>query len=290
MDQAKALSLGFIGGGQMCEAMLRGLLEGGVVEARNVTISEPYDARRQYLAKTFGPDLKLTDVNTDVLKSDAVILAVKPQVCYAVLSDLVNKARQDAKVLNHRQNDFVFPLLISIVAGKPISRLSGFSSQMGASRVARLMPNTPAMVGESATAYALSENCLPSDEELVRRIVRSLGPVGIKVEENVMDAVTGLSGSGPAFAFMFIEALADAGVHQGLSRDVAMKLAAQTLVGAGKMVLEENKHPGVLKDSVCSPGGTTIEGVLALESGGLRGIVMQAVVAASQRSKELSKL
>ena len=149
------------------------------------------------------------------------------------------------------------------------------------------MVNTPATIQQSATAYCLGHRCTPSDAILAEQLINCIGPVALQVPENQLNAVTGLSGSGPAFVFTFIEAMADAGVSQGLSRETALALAAQTVAGAGQMLLRSGEHPAVLKDSVCSPGETTITGVLSLESTGFRNSVINAVVAAARKSSEL---
>src|SRR5207237_5338008 len=156
----------------------------------------------------------------------------------------------------------------------------------GGARVIRVMPNTPALVGAGASAYALGKNATPADGELAKKLLSAVG-TAFQVKENLLDAVTGLSGSGPAYVYQFVEALSDGGVASGLPRDIATKLAAQTVLGAAKMVLETGQHPGALKDQVTSPGGTTIEGLHALEKGKMRATVMSVVRAAAGRSKKL---
>ena len=268
-----AISIGFIGGGQMCEAMLRGFLRAGIVHPSRVIVAEPTDTRRDYLKSIFDPSLKITSDNLLTLDRDIVIIAVKPQSVAEVLSPLKSQPPHS--------------LIISIVAGVSLAELE--SSLPTGTRVVRCMPNTPAMISESASGFAMGHACLQSDEQLVKRLLHCIGPVAYPIPEKLLDAVTGLSGSGPAYAFVFIEAMADAAVSQGLPRDVALRLAAQTLVGAGKLVLEGKQHPGALKDSVCSPAGTTIAGIVAMEESGFRGSVMKGVIAAAKRSREISK-
>jgi pyrroline-5-carboxylate reductase len=177
-------------------------------------------------------------------------------------------------------------LLISIAAGVPTAKLE--AALPGNARVIRVMPNTPALVGESASGFALGKSATRADGELALRLFSAVG-VAFQLKESLLDAVTGLSGSGPAYVYQFIEALSDGGVAAGLPRDVATKLAAQTVLGAAKMVLETGQHPGALKDMVTSPGGTTIEGLHELEKGKLRGTVMSAVRAATEKSKKLGQ-
>jgi pyrroline-5-carboxylate reductase len=176
--------------------------------------------------------------------------------------------------------------LISIAAGVPITRLE--SALGDGARVIRVMPNTPALVGASASAYALGKSARPEDGELAQRLLSSVG-VAFAVKESLLDAVTGLSGSGPAYVFLMIEALSDGGVAAGLPREIATKLAAQTVMGSAKMLLETGLHSGALKDMVTSPGGTTIEGLHELEKGGVRGAIINAVRAASEKSKRLGQ-
>merc|ERR1712217_235640 len=203
--------------------------------------------------------------------SDVVVMAVKPQVLDAVLKDLQTK---QVKV----------GMLISIVAGKT---LKTHQTYLPGTRVARVMPNTPSLVGCGASVFVLNSACQCEDAATVSAVMGSCGIVEQVANEGLLDAVTGLSGSGPAYVYLMIEAMSDGGVRMGSPRDVATKLAAQTVMGAGKMVCETGKHPGQLKDAVTSPGGTTIAGVHALESGSFRGTVMNAVQAATSRSKEL---
>mmetsp|Transcript_137535 Transcript_137535/g.439457 ORF Transcript_137535/g.439457 Transcript_137535/m.439457 type:complete len:274 (+) Transcript_137535:116-937(+) len=272
----ESLKVGFIGGGMMAEAMLGGLLKGGL-QACNSHVSEPDAKRRKFLADTFK--VVVGEDNAEVCKSsDVVVMAVKPQVLDVVLKDLAEKAKSDPAIANM--------LLISIVAGKTIDTVAKYLPN---TRIARVMPNTPALVGAGASVFVLSPSCNPEDGKTVEAVMGSCGIVEQLGDEKLLDAVTGLSGSGPAYVYLMIEALSDGGVRMGLPRPIATRLAAQTVMGAGKMVIETQEHPGKLKDNVTSPGGTTIAGVHALESGAFRGTIINAVEAATKRSQELGK-
>jgi pyrroline-5-carboxylate reductase len=204
-------------------------------------------------------------------RANVLILAVKPYLVGSVLAEI-----RDGFTAEH--------CLISIAAGVPLAELE---AGLGAgARLIRVMPNTPALVGVAASAFALGKSARPADGKLVQELFSSVG-ITFQVREGLLDAVTGLSGSGPAFVYLFIESLSDGGVAAGLPREVATRLAAQTVLGGAKMVLETGLHPGVLKDMVTSPGGTTIEGVHELENGKLRGTVISAVRAATEKAKRL---
>eukprot|EP00927_Polykrikos_kofoidii_P056060 TRINITY_DN50241_c0_g1_i1.p1 TRINITY_DN50241_c0_g1~~TRINITY_DN50241_c0_g1_i1.p1 ORF type:complete len:268 (-),score=60.33 TRINITY_DN50241_c0_g1_i1:306-1109(-) len=266
------ISLGFIGGGQMAEALIGGLIASGVTEKEKVVVSEPFEARRTYMQQKFG--VQVTTNNQDVVSaSEVVVLAVKPQVAEEALSGL--------------QLSQPGPLFVSILAGTTLAKLS---SVLGSTRVARVMPNTPALLGVGAAGFVLGGGCESSDEATVTRVMSAVGIAFKVAKEELLDAVTGLSGSGPAYAYMLIEAMSDGGVKNGLPRDVARALAAQTVLGAAKMVVETGKHPAQLRNEVESPGGTTIAGSCALEDNGFRGAVIAAVNAAAQRSAELGKM
>jgi pyrroline-5-carboxylate reductase len=261
---------GFIGSGKMATALIQGMLRGGVAAPGSVVASDPLDAAREALAA--GTGVAVTASNREVVQSsDVVVLAVKPQNVPAVLVDV-----RPAISADH--------LLISICAGVSLRTLQeGLGPHC---RLARVMPNTPALLGEGASGYCLGLNATSDDDATVRSCLGAVGRA-FRVPESLMDAVTGLSGSGPAFVYVMIEALADGGVRVGLPRDVATALAAQTVLGAARMVLETGLHPGLLKDQVASPGGTTIAGLHALERGGLRAALIDAVEAAARRSAEL---
>ena len=257
----------------MCEGILRGLLSR--VTDLQVIVSEPYEQRRQYL-KTVFPLAEITSQNQDVINaSEVVILSCKPQQ----LSTATESLKGGSK-----------PLFISICAGVPLARLEQFLSDEA--RVVRVMPNLPAMVGEGATGFCVNANCTNNDVEITKTIFRSVGSVVEQVPEALMDVVTGVSGSGPAYVCVLIEAMADAAVKYGMPRDAAIRLAAQTCVGAGKLVLTggDSFHPAVVKDKVCSPGGTSIAAISALEDRGFRAAAIAGVSAAIDKGRELGKL
>lgn len=269
---ATKLTIGFLGTGRMATALARGFVRSGIVQGKSLIGSDPVPAAR----KSFGKDTgaRVVATNRSVVESASVlILATKPDQAVSVLTDV-----RDA--FTSRQ------LLISIAAGVPTTTLEG--ALPAKARVVRVMPNTPALVGASASGYALGKHATRSDGQLVQRLLCTVG-VAFQLKESLIDAVTGLSGSGPAYVYQFIEALSDGGVAVGLPRDVATQLAAQTVLGAAKMVLETGTHPGSLKDMVTSPGGTTIEGLHELEKGKLRGTVISAVRAAAEKSKRLGQ-
>ena len=261
----------FIGGGQMAEAMIGGLLGGQVCSAETIWATDPVAERRDRLKGRFGVQVGSANLEA-VTWAEVVVLAVKPQILPAILKEL-------GPILAHS-------LVISIVAGVTIQTIA---EQMGGgARVVRAMPNTPALVREGMTALATGDGVSDKDVHLARTIFETVGLV-VEVEERLMDAVTGLSGSGPAYVFQAIEALADGGVMMGLPRQTAELLAAQTVLGAARLVLESGVHPAQLKDRVASPGGTTIAGLHQLEQGGFRAALMAAVEAATTRSKELGR-
>jgi pyrroline-5-carboxylate reductase len=263
---------GFIGCGKMATALAQGMLRAGLAPATSICASDPLPTARTLLNEDTG--IAVFESNREVAAhSDVLVLAVKPQSMNQVLAEL-----RPVLTADH--------LVVSIAAGITIATISqGLGSQV---RVVRVMPNTPALVGEGASAFALGAEARPEDEVIVQAFLGSVG-VSVRVPESSLDAVTGLSGSGPAFIYLVIEALSDGGVLCGLPRDVATLLAAQTVVGAAMMVRETGLHPGVLKDQVASPGGTTIAGLHALERAGVRGAFIDAALAATRRSSELGK-
>ncbi len=267
-----ATKLGFLGAGKMATALAKGFLHAKLAKAGDLVASDVAPAARAHFTQETGG--KVVDSNTAALKASRVLfLAVKPDQVKEVLEGI-----RAAWTPEH--------LLISICAGLPLAKLeSGLPS---GARVIRVMPNTPALVGASASAYALGCSATKADGELVQKLLSAVG-LAFQVKESLLDAVTGLSGSGPAYAYLIIEALSDGGVAAGLPRDVATRLAAQTLLGAAKMVIETGQHPGALKDMVASPGGTTIEGLHELERGKVRGALMSAVRAATEKSKKLGQ-
>jgi len=261
--------IGFIGGGNMAEALIKGLL-GGTFPASQIMASEPSDQRRDHLVETFG--IEVTENNLEVMdKCDLIVLAIKPQIATEVLEEVAGAYREEK-------------LLVSILAGVTTKGIEKFFQ--GAPRVVRVMPNTPALVGEAASAICRGHHASREDLGVVKQLLETVGTVQV-IDERQMDAATGLSGSGPAYIYTVIEALADGGVREGLRRDIAHALAVQTVVGAALMVRETGEHPAILRDRVCSPGGTAITGVSTLEKNGLRTTLMEAVSAAAARSREL---
>ncbi|MBH0200906.1 MAG: pyrroline-5-carboxylate reductase [Nitrospira sp.] len=261
--------LSFVGGGRMAEALISGVLSSGGYKAEQIYVADPDMARLDYLKKQHGVQVSTAN-HEAVVSGDVVVLAVKPQITAAVLKEI-------GEVLAKR-------LLISVVAGVPLIRIIEACGPQA--RVIRAMPNTPAMVGEGMTVLAVGPGVEEREVACARHIFESVGRV-VPLDERYMDAVTGLSGSGPAYVFLMIEAMADGGVKMGLPRETASLLAAQTVLGAAWMVLETGQHPARLKDQVASPGGTTIAGLHRLEQGGLRGVLINAVEAATKRSQEL---
>lgn len=266
------LRIGFIGAGRMGTALAAGLTAAKLTTASGIIASDVFAEGRERFAAATGA--RVTDSNVEVLaNADIIFLAVKPQSLHGVLEEIHTAVKQQH-------------LIISIAAGISLPTLT--SALGNETRLVRVMPNTPCLVGESAAGFALGGAATAEDGELVKQLLSAVG-IAVEVSEPLLDAVTGLSGSGPAYAYLMIEALSDGGVRMGLPRDVATQLAAQTLLGAARMVLETGTHPGALKDAVTSPGGTTIAGIHALESGGFRGTVMNAVEAATLRSRELGQ-
>lgn len=263
-------SIGFIGAGQMATALAQGFIRGGLVQSTQVIASDPVAETRSRFAESTGGEA-VSDNLRVVAKTDLLFLAVKPQHMSGVLDQLHGQIGRDR-------------LVLSIAAG---IRLSALQKGLGEEvRLIRVMPNTPCLVGQGACAYSLGVRASEDDGQRAKRLLESVG-FACQVDESLMDAVTGLSGSGPAFVYVLIEALSDGGVRAGLPRAVATSLATQTVLGAAEMVRSSSQHPAVLKDRVASPGGTTIAGLQALEAGGFRAALMAAVQAAAQRSAEM---
>jgi len=268
----KGKKIAVIGGGKMGEVLASGIISGKLLPAWDVTVTDIVPARLDYLKSQHK--VQVTGDNKKAVKdANIVILAVKPQSMSEVLKELSPAIDKDK-------------LVISIAAGITIGFIQGHLKK--GTRIVRVMPNTPALIREGAAALAPGEHATEEDMQTARSIFDAVG-VTVMVKEDLMDAVTGLSGSGPAYVFIIIDALSDAGVLMGLPRDIATKLAAQTLVGAAKLYLVTGKHPGELRDMVTSPGGTTIAGIKEMEQKGLRGALIAAVEAATLRSKELGK-
>lgn len=269
-DLQTPLAVGFLGAGQMATALAGGWAKAGLLDVARSRAADPYPAARAKFTEQTG--VKAVATNAEVVQAcDALVLAVKPQVMAAVLAEV-------------KPHIATRHLVVSIAAGVTLKTLAdGLGDK---TRLVRVMPNTPCLVGASAAGFAAGSTATPDDAALVGKLFGAVGKA-FAVPEPLLDAVTGLSGSGPAFVYVMIEALADGGVRVGLPRDVAQALAAQTVLGAARMVLETGQHPAALKDAVASPGGTTIAGLHALERAGLRAALMDAVEAATQRSQEL---
>jgi pyrroline-5-carboxylate reductase len=256
----------------MATSLACGLVTSKFVAADDIVASDVIEAARANFESAC--DAKTVKSNLDVCAfANVVFLAVKPQYMPDVLKEI-------SPVVDSKH------LIISIAAGVTIQTLT---NELGSDcRIVRVMPNTPCLVGMSASGFACGSNATDEDATLVERLLSTVG-IALRVDERLIDSVTGLSGSGPAYVYQFIEALSDGGVLVGLPRHVATQLAAQTVMGAARMVLETGQHPGELKDAVASPGGTTIAGLHKLENGGFRGTVMNAVEAATRRAQELGR-
>ena len=268
----KTSKICIIGGGMMAENILRGMLRAQLISPEQVAVSDIHPDRLTYMRDTFKVTTSRDNLDL-AAKADLIILSVKPQNMKPLLGEIKS-------VLSEKR------LVISIAAGVKTKTLSDAIG--GTARIVRTMPNIGAKVLASATAICAGPGATQDDMTTAKQIFEAIG-TAVVVGEDLMDAVTGLSGSGPAYFFQFIEAMADAGVRAGLMRPVALKLAAQTCLGAAQLVLETGDHPAVLKDQVTSPAGTTIEGLRVLEAGGVRGTIISAVSAAVERSKELGK-
>jgi pyrroline-5-carboxylate reductase len=261
-----------IGGGNMGEAILKGLLMAELIKPQQITVTDIIEARLDYIRQTYAVQASREN-DKAVAAADLIILAVKPQ-------DIAQTVQGIAAVMEAQA------VVISIAAGVPTAAIErAFAAPR---RVVRVMPNTPALVLAGAAGLCAGSHATPEDLEVARVLFDALGKT-VVVSEYLMDAVTGLSGSGPAYIFMLIEALADGGVKMGLAREAALTLAAQTVYGSAKLLLETGLHPGELKDRVTSPAGTTIAGVQALEERAFRGTVIGAVERATLRSRELGR-
>lgn len=264
-----SIKLGIIGGGVMAEAILSRLLAQKIYDPDTVLVSEPHQQRQEFLQQKY--QVNVTSDNPSVAASEVILLAIKPQVLATVLENLSEISPST--------------LIISILAGVPLKRLE---ESFPDNPIIRVMPNTPATVGAGMTAIAPGQQVKSSHLDLTKEMFYAIGEV-VEVSELLMDAVTGLSGSGPAFVAMMVEALADGGVAAGLPRAIASGLALQTVLGTAQLLQTTGIHPAQLKDLVTSPGGTTIAGVAQLEKQGFRSAVIEAVYAAYQRSQELGE-
>lgn len=266
--------IGMIGSGNMGGALISGLISSGSAKPENIICSDISEQQLQEMKNQYG--IHTTTDNLEVVeKSDIIIYAIKPQIMVSVLKETAGHLD-------------ISKLVISIAAGVPLAAIE--SCLKKDLRLIRVMPNVAVSVGEGASAIAAGAHTHKEDIDLAMAIFNSVGKCIFLKENNLMDAITGLSGSGPAYIFLIVDALADAGVKMGLSRKDALLLSSQTLLGAAKMLIETNEHPGPLKDSVTSPGGTAIAGLHTLEKGGLRTTLINAVEAATNRSKELGEM
>lgn len=270
-------NIGFIGGGQMGGAIIGGLLNAGLFESQDIYVMDILPQRLEYLKSNYNINNSSSDRATGynylVDNCDIILLAVKPQSLQEVLHSIEKSKWQEKH------------LVVSIIGG---AKTSSIEKALKNVHVVRVIPNTPMLVNIGASGVSKGKFATPEDAELVQSLFSALG-VSFIVPEHLIDPITAVSGAGPAYVYMFIEALADGGVEMGLPRDVAQALAAQTVMGAAKMVLDSKEHPGRLKDNVCSPGGCTIAGVRALEKGCFRGTIMDAVEAGKVRMEEVGK-
>jgi len=267
------MSIGFIGAGKIAQALMKGLVSAGITKADKILASAPKEDVKCHLdAQSLG--CRTTYHNSDVINnSEIVILAIKPPVVPKVLNDI--KSSVSSK-----------QLMISIALGIPIECIEKVLPEN--SRIIRVMSNTPVLIRQGASVFSCGTNATKEDSMTVRKLFTSVG-ICEEVPESLIDAVTALSGSGPAYMYMCMEGLADAGVVQGIPRDLSLKLVAHTLIGAARMVLETDKHPAALKDDVCSPAGCTIQAIYHLEKSGLRAMLMEAVSVATDFAKLKTK-
>lgn len=264
------MRLGFIGCGNMARAIIKGIVTKGVVDPEEILGSNTTPERAKETRDKLGIETT-TDVAQVAGRSDIVFLCVKPQQYESVIAQIKDH-------LHERQ------IFVSIAPGKTLAWLSKQIARPV--KIVRVMPNTPALVGEGMTTFCVNDLVSPEDAKIVRELLESFG-LAIELKESLMDAASAVGGSAPAYVYMFIEALADGGVAEGLPRAQAMRIAAQTVLGSAKMVLETDKHPGQLKDEVCSPGGSTIAGVEELENGAFRGTTMSAIQACAAKARTL---
>ncbi len=262
------MKFGFVGSGKMATALVQGVTRSGALRREDILVS---DAAPGVAEKLAAEAQVAASTNEELVQQAGVlVLCVKPADALDALRSLRAAAAKK--------------LVISIVAGLPLAALQEAAGPEV--RIVRVMPNTPALIHRGAAAYALGANATPDDAAITEKIFGAVGVV-VRVKENLLDVVTGLSGSGPAYVYLVIEALSDAGVLMGLPRDLSLKLAAQTVAGAAQMVVETGRHPAALRDEVTSPGGTTIAGLEALEAGAVRSAFLSAVRAATERAREL---
>ena len=263
--------LGFIGNGNMGKAMIGGIIKAGIFDAKNIIVSDIFEEGLKKTEEEYGV-MTTTDNKVLADKADLIVLSIKPNLYSLIIDQIKSNVKEDA-------------IIITIAAGKSIeSTEESFGREI---KTVRVMPNTPALVGEGMSALSFSDSLDEAEKDLVKDIFNSFGKAEV-VKENMMDAVTAVSGSSPAYVYLFIEALADGAVIEGMPRDQAYRMASQAVLGAAKMVMETGQHPGALKDMVSSPGGTTIEAVARLEEKGFRDAVISAVRVCAEKSKEMS--
>ena len=278
------MKLGFIGSGKMAAALIKGVLKSGLCKPADITVSDVHASTAEKLRAETGVTTALSNVEV-VAASDIIVLAVKPgDALAAIQSVTTQQMKSSIRGAWQGGGGKGEKLLLSIAAGLSIRSLEQAAGEK--LRIIRVMPNTPALVLSGASAFALGTQATEEDAAVAQSIFGSVG-IALQVKETLLDAVTGLSGSGPAYGYTIIEALADGGVLMGLPRELALQLAAKTVAGAAEMVLQSGLHPAVLRDQVASPGGTTIAGLEALESGGLRAALIAAVRAATERATAL---
>ncbi len=281
------IKFALIGGGVMGEALLSRLISRGVYQCSEVIVSEPLVSRQSYLEQQYQVSVTADNRQAFIQAEEVVFLAVKPQVFSAIAQELAEVSEingtQNRPTGIHKNN--TKPLLVSILAGVPLKQLEGAFPRLP---IIRAMPNTPATVGAGMTAICAGAYTKANHHELAKKLFQAVGEV-VEVSEPLMDCVTGLSGSGPAYVALMLEALADGGVAAGLPRAIASQLALQTVLGTAQLLNETKIHPAELKDRVTSPGGTTIAGITRLEKAGFRSALIEAVIAATKRSQELGK-
>lgn len=263
------MRLGFIGAGNMAQAIIGGVLESKLLPKEEIIASAATEKTIKKVEEQYG--IHTTLDNRQVAQADIIFLAVKPVYCQQVIEEIKDLVDQDK-------------IVVSIAAGKTLQWLGEHLGEK--KKIIRTMPNTPALVGEGVTAVCLNENVKEADLQKVCKILESFGEAQV-IKENLMDAVVAVSGSSPAYVFLFIEAMADGAVAEGMPREQAYRFAAQSVLGSAKMVLETGKHPGELKDMVCSPAGTTIEAVRALEQSGFRGSVLECMKVCAEKSRNM---
>ncbi|MGF6907581.1 pyrroline-5-carboxylate reductase [Fusobacterium sp. PH5-44] len=265
--------IGFIGCGKMGQAFLKGILRSKLVAKKEAYVYEKFNSKE--IKKEFGIEICKNE-NEVIKKADIIFLAIKPNDYFTVLKKIKSSIDSDK-------------IIITMAPGLSIESVEkAISSEKFKGKVIRTMPNLSLMIGEGCIAYSFGEMVTSEEKKIINNLFEKIG-LSIEIKEELFDAVTGASGSSPAFVYMFIEAMADGAVMAGLPRKDAYKLIAQTIVGCGKMVLETGKHPGELKDDICSPGGTTIVGVKTLEEEGFRGAIIEAVEATVEKSRKMRK-